>query len=778
MKYYFFLIYLSFVICLPQALSAQEKPVEYFNFEPGDDFKLAGYDQLTGFYKQLANSSDRVTYTKIGQSVLGKPLILLIISSKDNITNLDRYQQIAREQALAEIPQEKSQTNAQTGKAIVWLDAGLHATERATAQMMPLLTYDLATSEEKEYVKIRDEVITLIMPVMNPDGLDIVADWYNQNLGTPFETTRPPWLYHHYVGHDNNRDWFMNNMPETKAVNTILYREWFPQIVYNHHQTSPSWARMFVPPFANPVNPNIDPAIVTGTNLVGTAIANRLALKDMPGVISNYRFSMWWNGGMRTVPYYHNMIGILTETAHATPTPRSYDKKNKPSLIGGETPSDGTDIFYSDPWQGGESKFRDAVDYMYEASMAVLHLAAERKENYLSNIYTIGRRSAEEAKVAFNGYIIPINQSDPSEVIQLMNLLYTGGITIERLDEKITIDGKSYAKGSYFIPSDQSFIAYAKDLMEKQSYPVQRKYPGGPVKQPYDLAGWTLPMQMGVEFDKVGKNDDIEGIPISNPIKPTVKITGKGKHIKISAATNESYKVINYFQRAGKNVKYEPSSNNYYIEEATIPADIGWQIAIDKVRDIPDEAISIRKPKVGLYKSWVANMDEGWTRWVLTEFGFDYDTLHDQDIATKGLAEYDVIILPSQSERAMVYGHAKGFMPDKYTGGLGLKGAVALQKYLRQGGRLVAFDKAADYAISRFALPVKNITRDLSAQKFFIPGSLLGIDVNNSLYTTGMADNAVASFSRSSAFTVVSKKQEGEGGKEITVQSAGIPEHE
>ena len=255
---------------------------------------------------------------EIGETVLGKPLLVLFISSPENLAALDRHRDNARALAHAEISEEEAIRISRDGKAVVWIDAGLHATEVAPAQMMPLLAHRIATEESEEVRKIRNEVILILMPCMNPDGLDIVASWYRRNLKTPFETTRPPELYHHYVGHDNNRDWFMNNMPETAAVSRVLYHEWFPQIVYNHHQTGPAWARIFLPPFADPVNPRIHPGVTTSVNLIGSAMANRFAMKKMPGAVSDMIYSMWWNGGMRTAPYFHNMIGLLTETSHAS----------------------------------------------------------------------------------------------------------------------------------------------------------------------------------------------------------------------------------------------------------------------------------------------------------------------------------------------------------------------------------------------------------------------------------------------------------------------------
>ena len=766
------------ILILQYSSLAQQPPGDYFNFEPGDDYQLANYQMLQGYYQQLAEQSERVVYEEIGTSVLGKPLILLIISSESNIKQLDALKQIAREQALARISGEESTDNVKNGKAVVWVDAGLHASERACAQMMPLLTHHLATSEDPETQKIRENVVSLIMPVMNPDGLDIIVDWYNTNRSTPFETTSPPWLYHHYVGHDNNRDWFMNNMPETQAVNRVLYREWFPQIVYNQHQTSPAWARMFVPPFANPVNPNIEPAVVSGTNLVGTAIANRLALKEMPGVISHYRFSMWWNGGMRTVPYFHNMIGILTETAHATPTPRKYPKSSKPRMIGGEVPTDGSTIFYPDPWQGGDSKFRDAVDYMYEASLAVLELAADRKAQYLEDIYILGKKASKKAISDFSGYLLPMDQQETQEVVEMINLLWYGGVEVHRLTSKFELKNKTYPAGSYFIPADQAFINYARDLMEKQAYPIQRKYPNGPLKTPYDLAGWTLPLQMGFEFDKLQLTIPSNTSKVTELITGTPEVSGSGKWTKFSVENNASYRLVNALLSQSVDVSFDRSTGDFYANTGKKQlGDIKLSIQLKKVRQVPKEATPVKKSKIGLYKSWVANMDEGWTRWILTEYGFDYDTLHDADIRNGNLRQYDAIIIPDQSANRIAAGHRSGMMPAPYTGGIGLEGSLALKQYVAEGGRIVTFDHASDYAIKQFDLPVRNITSGLSADQFFIPGSLLGLTIPKSTVSYGMKTKAIGSFSRSSAFQILKKSRKGEGGiEEIATEEPPVHE--
>src|SRR5690606_728030 len=488
-------------LCTAQKIPS---PQDVFGFQVGDDYKLADYGQIEDYLSQLDQASDRVMKIEIGESVLGRSMYPLFISSQENLAQLDRWKDISARLARAKIDPEEAEALSRDGKAIVWVDGGMHSTELAHGQMTSELAHTLATSETAEFRKIRENVITLLMPVMNPDGLDLVVDWYRKHLGTPYETSRLPVLYHHYMGHDNNRDWFMNTMPETYHVTKILYNEWYPQIVYNHHQSSPSWTKISLPPYADPVNPRIHPAITAGVSEVGSAMTKRFALENMPGAIADNFYTMYWNGGGRTVPYYHKMIGILTETGHTTPTPRFYDPKKLPKTVAGGTPTDGTDIMYPDPWKGGESHFRDAVDYMLTATWATLDLAADRKENYLLNIYKMGKSAIEKSKTDGPfAYIIDKNQWDSFEAVNLVNVLLRGGIEVEQATRDFTVNGKKYDKGTYVIYAGQAFRPYLLDLMEKQDYPTRFQYPGGPPDTPYDLAGWTLPMQMGVDVDKI-----------------------------------------------------------------------------------------------------------------------------------------------------------------------------------------------------------------------------------------------------------------------------------
>jgi hypothetical protein len=785
--------------CASIAFSQPPSPADVIGFVPGSDYKLANWDQLVEYYRALDDASDRVQLVEIGRSVLQKPLLLLYISSEDNLSRLEDWREMSESLARARIDDATARRYADEGKAIVWLDAGLHATEVAPSQMMPHLAYRIVTEDSAEMQKIRDNVIVLLMPCMNPDGLDIVASWYQRNLGTPFETTRPPELYHHYVGHDNNRDWFMNNMPESKAVTEVLYRKWYPQIVYNHHQTGPAWARIFLPPFADPVNPNIHPGVTTAVNMVGTAMANRFAMQQMPGVVSDMTYSMWWNGGMRTVPYFHNMIGILTETSHSSPTPRYYDPEKRPEFVGNprrgnRAPTSATDVFYPYPWEGGDSRFADAVRYTLTASMGVLDIAADLRQKWLYDIYRMGRDAIERGEAsAPAAYIIPAGQDqwDPGEADALVNVLLIGGVEIEQASSEFTVDGKRYGAGSYIVSGAQAFLPFVIDLMEAQDYPDRRRTPDGPPDPPYDLAGWTLPMQMGVTVDRVTTAVNAEANRLSDYVTPRPGQVSSGRvGYLLSHRPNASVVAVNRLLAMGESVHWAGDALGDDHPRGTILVEAGSdtearletlarELGVDFVGidETPDVVMHTLRPvRVGMYKSYVANMDEGWTRWLLEDYDFDLTSLHDEDLRTKDLSAFDVIVLPHQSAERILNGHATGTMPDAYVGGMGLRGAMELERFVEAGGTLVALDGASDFAIEQFGLPLKNVTAGVASSKFFIPGSLVRADVDTDHpLAWGMQEEVATSFVRSRAFDIVELTREREGGREETKTPPRLP---
>lgn len=777
-------------VALPLAgLAGQQvpRPSDVFGFEPGDDYKIADYSQMLEYYRRLDEASDRVQIEEIGKTALGKPMLLLFISSEENLRQLDRWRSISTRLARAsDLDDTQARRLAAEGKAIVWIDGGMHSTERAHGQMTPLLAHRVATEESAEMRNIRENVIFLLMPVMNPDGMDIVNHWYQRNLGTPYETTSPPELYNQYVGHDNNRDWYMLLQAESRAVARVLYNEWYPQIVYNQHQSSPAWTRIFVPPFADPVNPHIPAGVITGVNLVGQAMVNRFSQEEKDGVISRVTFSMWWNGGMRTAPYFHNQIGILTETGQTSPTPTFWDPAERPDFIGGRRGgtvlANQPSMYHPDPWEGGWLRFRDAIDYMITASMAVLDVGAKRREEWLYNIYRMGKASIEagEAGGPF-AYVIPAEQWDPGAAREMVNVLRRGGVEVHRATGDFTADGTRFTRGAYVVPAAQAFRPYVMDLMEAQEYPDRRLYEGGPPEPPYDLAGWTLPIQMGVQVTRVERPFRASMEPIEMAPVDAGKVSGDaGFGYVLTHRDNRSARAVNRLLAAGERVhwagegfqvggiSYDPGTIVIEGRGSTrqrvdgLARDLGLDFV--GLAERPSAALyQLRSPRVGLYKSWVPNMDEGWTRWVLEQAEFPLDTLHDADIRNGDLSRYDVIIVPSQSPSGIMTGHAPGRMPPEYTGGLGVEGAAALKRYVMEGGTVVAMDDASDLAIEQFGLPVRNAVAGVPEQDFFIPGSLIRLNVDTDLPTAyGMQRDAAAFFVRSRAFEVVSPARAGD----------------
>ncbi|MGH7483182.1 MAG: M14 family zinc carboxypeptidase [Longimicrobiales bacterium] len=770
-------ILVSLFLLAAAPLAAQvPAPADVFGFEPGADYELADYAQMVEYFRQLDEASDRVAVERIGTSVGGRPMLLVYVSSEANIARLDELRTISQRLARAEgVDAEEAAELAERGRAIVWIDGGLHATEVAGAQHSPLLAYRVATEESEEMRKIRENVVLLLMPVMNPDGLDIVVSWYERNLGTEFETSEIPWLYQHYVGHDNNRDWFTLFMPESRAVAHQLYRRWYPQIVYNQHQTAPFPARIFVPPFSDPVNPRIPPLVVAGVNLVGDAMHQRFAEEGKSGVVSRISFDMWWNGGMRSTPYYHNQIGILSETAlYEYATPHYYDPAELPDDFGSaNVAADFPSIFYQDPWEGGWWRLRDAVDYMVTGSMAVLEIGADLKRDWLYNIWLMGSRAIEQGRSGepFAYVIAPDAQRNPREAVALVNILRRGGVEVERSDVAFEAGGASFPAGSFIVFTAQAFRPYILDLMEKQVYPDMRQYPGGPPDPPYDISGWTLPIQMDVEVERIAMPFGVATSPVDTArVAPGRLLGSAGWGWALSHAPNAAAIAVNRLLAAGIEIGWAGSgfqAGGRTWPEGTIlvqnegPAAARVEAAARELGidfhglgDEPDTEIrELSLPRIGLYKSWDANMDEGWTRWVLEQYEFPFDTLHDADVRAVDLANYDAIILPDQDAEDILEGHDEGDVPSEYTGGLGQDGADALRSYVEDGGMLIAFDEASEFAIEQLDLPITNLVDDLESEEFFVPGTLLGIDVDETdPIAYGMPEEAAAVFSRSRAF--------------------------
>jgi hypothetical protein len=768
----------------PPSASAQvPAPSDIIGFAPGEDYRLAPYGPIVEYFRALDAASDRVLLTDIGISTLGRPLLLAAISSAANIANLDYYREISERLARVKgLGDAEARQLARDGKAIIWIDGGLHATEVAPGQMTPELAHWIATDEGDEARLIRDQAIVLVMPNMNPDGLDIVAEWYAGHVGTEFETAPVPELSHHYAGHDNNRDWYMFTQAESRAVARQLYNVWFPQIVYNHHQPGTFPARIWVPPFANPVNPNLDPEIVTSLNFIGEAMKNRFNQEEKPGVVSGVVYDLWWNGGMRGAPNFHNMLGLLSETAGgAYATPRCYEPDELPDTFNaraGHLPARRPTTSYTDPWQGGCWTMRDAMDYMITGSKAVMAIGAKLKTDYLYNIYRMGRRQIEKAIRAEGGpfaYVIdPAAQHDAGAAIELLRVFLIAGIEIRQADVPFTAEGVEYPVGTYVFPP-QAFRPFVVDLMEPKAFPDRRQYPGGPPATPYDTTGYELRLQMGVAVDAI---DTPFGVPArivdDVPPPPGGLVGTHDGAFLLTHDENNSAVAVNRLLAAGATVQwsaapFEASGRDWpagtFIVEMADRADaqalgLGLGLTFQSLAEVPPVARHrLRAPRIGLYKGFTGNTPEGWTRWLLERYEFRYENLSNTDIQDVDLSSYDIIVLPDQSASSILEGHPRGRVPPDYVGGIGDDGVRALTRYVEGGGWLMAIDQASDFAIEQLGLPVRNTVRDTESSDFFVPGSLIRLDLDpNDPLTYGMPTEGIAFFVSSQVFDAVERR--------------------
>lgn len=698
----------------PQTPASLPRPAEVFGFEPGTDRKLAAFAQLSEYFSRLDRASARVRLFSIGRSTEGRDMFVAAISSEANLAALDRYRDIARRLAGGRgLGDLEARALAREGRTIAWLDMGLHASEVAHGQVSAEIARAIAGNEDAEMRRIRDNVIVVLMPVMNPDGLDIVANWYRKHVGTPFETSPLPVLYQKYAGHDNNRDWFMHNLVETRAVSRQLYAYWYPQLVYNHHQSGLTSPRIWAPPMDDPVNPNMHPLVNRGISLLGVAIQQRLEQEGKRGAQGFSTYSNWWNGGMRSTPCLHNIVGILTEVASGRyATPVEIEPAQLPARLASGENARVPSTWNPSPWTGGTWRLRDQMDYMVTSTMAYLRLAAAYREDWLYNRYQMARDQVAAGRAGSPyAFVIPRAQHDGPTAMKLAQILLDGAVEVHRAAAPFTAGGKTYEPGSMVILMAQPYRGYAKDLLEPQHHPDRRDGANGPPKRPYDMAGWTLPYQMGVKVDTIDARFEA----------PLERIT------EMPPAPGPA---------SGEEVDRRENRAATFV-----------------YRDLEAGG---RAPRIAVYRSWVASADEGWTRFVLEEFRLPYVSLQDRAIRAGDLrSQFDAIVLPDQSLKDIVQGHAAGTMPEEYVGGIGDEGVAALKRFVEGGGTLVAFDGATDLPIRHFGIPIKNALEGVPNTEFYCPGSLLKMEIDQrSPIANGMPAEQAAFFVNGRAFVL------------------------
>jgi len=714
-------------------------PKSVLGFTPGDDRTIADWSQITDYFERLDRASDRVTVQTLGQSTLKRPMIVAFISARENILALPKYKEI--QQLLAD-PRKMTQTTPRdrllaNGKVVVAISCSIHSTEVVASQMSMQLAYELATAQDSDTREILQNTILLLIPSPNPDGVDIVANWYRKTLGTPYEGREPPELYHHYAGHDDNRDWFMLNLKETQLITRLLWHDWFPQIVYDVHQQGSNGSRFFIPPFYDPPNPNISPLLLRQVGLIGHKVAADLQAAGFKGVLTNALYDTWWHGGFRTAPYFHNSIGILSEAASArlmTPSTVTTEQLVRSSTRGMRNATEATTNF-PDPWPAGQWRPRDIMSMEMIAARSILSLASKFRGEYLRNFYELGRKNSEPAKNKGEtlAYLIPAGQARDEAVAKMIGSLIDQGVEVFRLDRELhvvlsqqalqrtnsasdklgtyKISGSLTAMqevptGSYIIFLNQPQRYNVVTLFEPQIYP-NRLTAQGEAERPYDVAGWTLPLQMGVEA----------------PAVVAIKEAASERKLTLLKDANE------------------------------VRADLA--LTLKKGDESPIKNPVKQPVRVGIYKGSMGNMDEGWTRFVFDMFNVPYSSIRDVDMRQGGLSsKFDVVIFPSQSSAQILNGNAAGNFPAEYTGGITEAGIKNLKEFVNGGGMLICFDNACDMAIKEFNLPLRNTLEGVRSSEFYCPGSIVALEVDNKHpIAASLPATLPAYFINSSAFT-------------------------
>lgn len=669
---------LLFAIALPLFAQAPS-PSEFLKLDIGKDRVLADYAQIRSYLRALDAASPRVEVEVLGKTTLGEEMVMAVISSEENLRNKAKIKEAAKR--LAD-PRGLSDADAakliDNSKAIVLVTCNIHSSEIASSQMAMEWAYALATANDPATKKRLDNVVLLLVPSLNPDGQTMITDYYRKYVGTKYEGGRLPWLYHHYVGHDNNRDWYMLTQVETRNLNRAVYHEWNPQVFVDEHQMGTEGPRMFIPPFADPVDPDVHPLIWREVNMIGANMALRLEQANKSGLIYGYSFDAYWLGGTRNTGWWKNVTGLLLEIASARIASPIYVD---PSELRGGTKGlvdYKATINHPNPWKGGWWRMRDIMDYERIASDALLELASDRREDLLRNLYTRARTAVANEKPR-DAYRIPKEQRDWPTAQHLAWLMNEHNVEVRQA-----------ANGDYWIPLAQPYSKFVHELMEPQRYPEVRLQPGRDILRPYDVATWTLPLQLGVTVERAMMPENTTRVTQVTPDRKEVLVRG------------------------------------------------------DKLA---------RKPRVATYKPWSASMDEGWTRWLLESNGVSVKGLSPQDVQ-KGLAGYDAFILADIGKDVIATGRRRvgegsmrydEEMPPEYRGGLEKSGADVLRKFVSDGGTLLAFGDSCEYVIDEFNIPVRNALANVKSDDYSNPGSLVRLKIRpDHPVTTGMPSETAA----------------------------------
>ena len=749
---------------LAQAPAALPSPEKFFGFQMGADRKLANWEKLHEYYQQLAKSSNKVKLVELGKTSEGRPYIALFISSPANLAKLDQYKQMnARLADPRGLPEAEARKLVADARAVVIQSFALHSSEVAAAQTAAEFVYDSLTRTDEEATRILDNVISIVAPSINPDGTQMIADWYMKYVGTPHEASGLPWLYQKYAGHDNNRDGFALNLPESQHLGKLMYRDWLPQAYVDHHQMGSGNARLYIPPYAEPIRPDGDPLVWREMSWWGAHMGYKLESAGKTGVIGHAIYSGWGHMGFHWITPFHNIAGMLTESASARLATPMFMHPDQ--LRGGPRglPEYVSQTTMPSLWPGGWWRVRDIVEQQKIAAWATVDLAARNRETVLWNMYLKGTRQTERgASGPVKAYAIPAAQHDPLTMKKLVNLLLNSGVEVHQAKAQFVADGRVYGPGSFVVSMAQPKQGLVRWMLGRTFYPdntYTRDRDGNPIR-PYDMSTDTFGEFMGVQSDAVGEKitADLVKLTAHLPMAGTVASSAPNGYV-MSGKLNDSYRAAFLLLDKGVAVRRVPRVDGFTPGDfivsggAATVGEVAKQTGVDFTAasgPAPQGAYVIRKPRIAMYQRYGGgNMDEGWTRLMFEQFNVPFKTIMDAELKGGGLeAKYDVIVLPADSVQAMTgerpaggqggqggpgggggggFGGGQDNTPPEFRSGFGGDGVKALQAFVDKGGTLLTFAQAGDLPIQRFGLPLRNIVAGLPAKEFWSPGSTLRV---------------------------------------------------
>ena len=652
------------------------------------------WDLIVRYFRALGSASDRVQVRELGRTTNGAAFIAAFISSPANLARLGSLRDIQRRLADPRLDRDSTATRAlfRRGKVFVLLTSSIHSTE-VGGFFSPLdIAYNLAADTTAEVRSVLDNAVVILVPSLNPDGITIVSRWYNQTLGTSAEGTSPPELYHHYAGHDNNRDWYAFTQAETRLVVDSLYGVWHPQVTLDLHQQGRYGSRIFMPPYMNPAEPNVDPLLLQGDNALGLAIAWRMTADGFPGVAVNSLYDAWTPA--RAFQHYHGAVRILTETASANlATSIAVPAESLQAGLGVD-PRTASWNFVA-PWPGGPWTLADIVRYQTASAMDLLDAVARDRERWLRTSWQVLERASRGWPGWPWAFVIPAAGQNEVALGTLLEILRHAQVEVRAALGSFTLGFERFFPGTYVVVLRQPYAAFAKALLERELYPDLREYPGGPPQRPYDVTAQDLALLLGVR---------VLAAADSLPVGLSAPITARAPLYRVPGLSGGGPGVV----------------------------------------------------RLGVYRSYAPSMDEGWTRWTLDSFGVPYESLVDSTVRAGNLAsKFDAIVLPSENARLLLDGLSPRRYPARVAGGLGAAGVQALRDFVDAGGTLIALNEACDFAIGALDLPVSDALSDLDPSDFYAPGSILRLQLDTGqALADGMPPQSIAWFESGPAFDV------------------------